>query len=748
LDCRSREIRECSRGGDRVSMSLGTDTAQRNRFLKRQLTIICVGLCFLIAAHFLRFSNTISIRFNADSVTTFVHQGTNTVPTRFAAPTAAFAIFNRSMTSETVIDSIIIKRANGDSEPFFSGHSVRLFGFFVSGAPLRGGYNSFAPSFGDWTADRAKSDRVEFKLPKLDAGDELSITLMGRGDTAIYMMRGDAAPIEISLNDGFIDNANSLCVGSTCSSGYSTEAIRTNLLRIIGFLCEVAGAACLWALLLMPRVRAHEASTLSKTEGVAPQARKKLIFVGCFVLLTLHGGVCVYMSRSVLASTPHISDSAVYYRQAVLLSHGKLTTDPVPVQPAAPFLSNSSRVIDGRIGWFHANNFWPALLGLAIRMGIPDLLGPLLSVLSGLFIFLIGRALYSPVTGIVALFLYVISPFPTVLAGDYMMHLPAQAALLGAIVAAIRGGPSGKAGWLVLAGALFGFAFGMRQVSALAVVLPLALGVLLYCGPRRSARFSLPFATGLFPIFALWILDSRYITGVWWVTPHSALHGLRMSIENLQSGLNNVDSILGYLPPILFSSPAPIFWVGLAFATLVAQRDRRDWILALVFFVLLAVHVLLSVSGLHGYGPRFVFEAWFALMLLAARAIVGFGARESGLRRSVAGVALGVWFLFSLHRFLNVLPTYKDYNAVPTSVVEQLREVEDARAVFVMIGSYWQTLDVAATLLDPTFTSRIFIQAQPDQSEQRIIEQLSGWPVYSIEVNPKAVLKVEREAVD
>lgn len=725
-------------------MILGPDSLRKLGRWKSAVALFGAAVCLLVVAQALRFSNTVSIRFEAGNLVLAVHQSAQTVPTQFAAPTEAFAVFNRTMTSETAIESIVVKRANGERETIFSGGSVLLFGILVSGEPIRGIYRSFVTNFGDWTADRAKSDRVEFKLPKIDVGDELSIELLGRGDTAIYITRGDAAPVELSLNDGFIDNANSLCVGSTCSSGYSDESISTSVGRIAGFFCEVAAAACLWALLLIPRVRAHETSILNKTEGTAPPARKKFIFVSCFLLLTLHGALCVYMSRSVLASTPHIPDSAVYYRQAMLLSHGKLTTDPVPVQPSEPFLSNSSRVIDGRIGWFHANNFWPALLGLAIRLGIPDLLGPLLSVLSGLFIFLIGRALYSPVTGIIALSLYVISPFPTVLAGDYMMHLPAQAALLAAIVAALRGERSGRWRWLVLAGALFGFAFGMRQVSALAIALPLLFGALLYCGPRRSARCSLPFAAGLLPVFALWILDSRQITGVWWVTPHSALHGLRMSIEHLQSGLNNVDSILGYLPPILFSSPAPIFWVGLAFATLVAQRDRRDWILVLVFFVLLAVHALLSVSGLHGYGPRFVFEAWFALMLLTARAVVGFGGRESGLRRSVVGVALGVWFLFSVHRFYTVLPRYKDYNAVPTRVIEQLRAVEDPRAVFVMIGSYWQTLDVAATLLDPTFTRRIFVRAQPDQSEQRIIEQLPGWTVYSMVVNPKAVLKLER----
>ena len=137
--------------------------------------------------------------------------------------------------------------------------------------------------------------------------------------------------------------------------------------------------------------------------------------------------------------------------------------------------------------------------------------------------------LYSARVGLAAAALYTLSPYPVVMAGDYMPHVATLAAFVGAVALTLHGERRNSTAALVAAGALCGYAFGIRQATIVALAAPLVAAGAWRCGLRRSLAVAIPFAAGLVPLLVLFVIDNHAVTGRWWVLPHTALHGLTLT---------------------------------------------------------------------------------------------------------------------------------------------------------------------------------------------------------------------------
>ena len=196
----------------------------------------------LVAADRRRFVNVVRVRFDRAAVSLLIHRDTRTVSAPFAPIAAAHAVLSRTMTSEVMLSAIEVEH-DGLVRPVFTSPIVQAWGVLLSGHPIRGRYPGFTPTFGDWTMDRARSTDVTLALPDVGPGSTLALTFEGRGDVNLRFERAGAAPVEIGFNDGYIDNASSICVAASCQSGYSTEARGTNLRRLSGLAASLAAAA-------------------------------------------------------------------------------------------------------------------------------------------------------------------------------------------------------------------------------------------------------------------------------------------------------------------------------------------------------------------------------------------------------------------------------------------------------------------------------------------------------------------------
>jgi hypothetical protein len=127
----------------------------------------------------------------------------------------------------------------------------------------------------------------------------------------------------------------------------------------------------------------------------------------------------------VLELIPHVTDSVSYLFQGRILASGRLYEPPPPL----PALFAHENVISTASRW--CSKYppgWPLLLALGWRLHAPWLLSPLLLGLAVVGIWLAGRRLYDPATGLLAAAALACSPFALLMAGDAMSHVPALCA--------------------------------------------------------------------------------------------------------------------------------------------------------------------------------------------------------------------------------------------------------------------------------------------------------------------------------
>jgi hypothetical protein len=448
-------------------------------------------------------------------------------------------------------------------------------------------------------------------------------------------------------------------------------------------------------------------------------------------IAALHFVLAGWFATFVLESVPHVPDSAVYYRMGILLGEGRLGLEGYPCQPWDAFRLQGAVERGGRVV-FQFQHFWPALLALPIRLGVAQLVNPLLGALCVVLVFRVGRRLFDPRAGLVASLLFAVSPLAVILDGSFMLHTGTLFGLLLFLNALLTFAERPQPGIGLVAGIALGWALALRPLTTAAVALPVVVyGFLRHREPLRR-RQALWIVAGFAPLLALIVLDNIWITGTP-LPPQEAFNHHAPRWSSLPLGANHVDALLGALPPILFSTSLPLLGLALAAAAVISSRwAAAEWMLAAIFVCLVGAHLWIDVHGLHGYGPRFLFEGTFALFLLIARAGVrAWDVLRPGLRVVLAVLALAM-FADNAVALARVLPAYRHYNGIDTRLLARLQELDLERSVVVATNPYWQGLDIAATLFDPDYETAVFIRELPDGSHTYVLGHFHGRRVYRV----------------
>jgi hypothetical protein len=202
--------------------------------------------------------------------------------------------------------------------------------------------------------------------------------------------------------------------------------------------------------------------------------------------------------------------------------------------------------------------------------------------------------------------------------------------------------------------------------------------------------------------------------------PYSLAKGSMYSIENWPFGLRNMDVLLASSQPALFGwgwgYAASWFLTALPLAVVfipfLLRRPNAYDILLLTSFVTLALlHLGTQAHGLHGFGPRYYFDGFFAIYLLAARgfqelARIGIGPDVTVARPRYGSPA----FLMAATLFvtLNVsalamlpqrLELYRGYNRVDSSLVREIQQQGTDRALVLFGEPDWRNWAMASPLM-------------------------------------------------
>jgi hypothetical protein len=418
-------------------------------------------------------------------------------------------------------------------------------------------------------------------------------------------------------------------VGGEYSYRPTIEGALRKLLRELG-------RAWLWALLLLGV--AALASVRPRT--VQLPGRGFGLAAGLLALLVLGG--TLFVARVVLEGIPHVTDSVAYLFQARTFALGRLWA---PTPALAEFFDHQHLLVQGE-RWFSKYPPGPALALLpGVLVGAPWISSPLLAALSIPLVYDLGRQAYGAGTALLAAALLALSPFFLFMSGDMMGHPLALLLTLAALSAAVRARRGS-----MLAAACCGLALGLlfvtRPLTALALVVPLTVGLLPVArrglGPAR--RLAIALLGGAAPPLLGWLLYLWALTGspftntmtLYWPYDRPGFgpevgnlggHDLARGVANTWINLLELNSQLFGWPVYLTLAPAlvALVWPG---------RSRWDLWLAGVATLTSGAYVLWWFPGTI-YGPRYTYEAIGALALLTAR---GLTVMASGARPALPAV--------------------------------------------------------------------------------------------------------------
>lgn len=358
--------------------------------------------------------------------------------------------------------------------------------------------------------------------------------------------------------------------------------------------------------------------------------------------------VALPISRVVFEGIPHVQDSIAQQFQAQVFARGKAW---VPVPPEG-WVLRSEYMVQHHGRWF--SQYPPghaAMLAIGVVLGVPWLVTPALGALSAVFFFAAARQMYGRRTARLALWLFCLSPFVWFMSGERMNHVTTLfwvCAALYFLAPALRArSPLPTTASLLLGGLALGLAVSTRPLCGVAVGVPLAGAALLrlrFSHPAGGFALAVGGILGALPL----LLFNNATTGSPWVTGYQVQWGSSGwgfgqaqwgSPHTLGAGLAHLASNWDGAAKYLLEWPLPGL-LPLLGCFLLPRLKRVDR-------VLLAVPACLSAAYLPYFyqdlclGPRFLYAAVPALLLLSARGVSVFGASVARLRREPP--RLGQW---------------------------------------------------------------------------------------------------------
>ena len=354
-----------------------------------------------------------------------------------------------------------------------------------------------------------------------------------------------------------------------------------------------------------------------------PSRRLLFIVVPCFLVFAI--SMSWFSTRGLLNP-----DESGYSFQARIYKSGRIMADPLigatdDVLKTPAELSYANHILLP-FGWFPKfPPGWPLVLSLGYRISARWLPNPIFGALQLLVIAAIGAQSFSRTVGVLATFFAALSPFYLINSIGMMSH--ALCALLGATACLLLfiAFSTNSLRYYAAMFACLAATFQVRPYTAF--VLTCVLSASAFWNTRKDRRqFTRVLTVGaLFGALAIaGVVSCNHIySGHWLVSPYAEAAGSDTPQELSFRPAVVLHGMMTHGPymvleTLLGSFP---FLHLLAFYALFREQDHRRevWILAALYGSL----VLAYLAHPHGYavffGERFHFEAFFALVLLAAR---------------------------------------------------------------------------------------------------------------------------------
>jgi hypothetical protein len=437
------------------------------------------------------------------------------------------------------------------------------------------------------------------------------------------------------------------------------------------------------------------------------------VFLFVFIVTNL-------ISFVVFNHIPHVEDSVAQTFHAKIFLSGKLTA-PSPQVPE--FFYVDLVINNGK--WYSI--YLPGhslLLMFGWLIGAPWIINPILGSLAAILLYLIAKEMFDERTARLAGLLGTLSPFMIFMSSEFMNHATALFFTEVFILGFVRMMNRQKAGYGLLAGFALGYVLLIRPLTAISVGVPFAVyaawvqGQLLTRKDQTSSKhFTVLLSAVLsFGAMAGVLLLFNYLTNgdpsqfAYTIAQPENRIGFGHGMEGPHTPLKGLVASLDYLVGLnkwLFEMPVPSMLF--AVITFTSGRARRwDFLLAAYAATLLLAHFFYWYHAFV-FGPRYMYEAWPALVILTARGVLSmpdflkdfFGAFD---RRRVAAVATRAFaFCLILGLAINVpvlVRVYSENYFETTEISDRVQKLGLKNALVFVRKDYNSVFPLNSPLLD------------------------------------------------
>jgi hypothetical protein len=400
-----------------------------------------------------------------------------------------------------------------------------------------------------------------------------------------------------------------------------------------------------------------------------------------------------WIGAHIFENLPHIEDEMAFVWQAEAIEEAgaiKLPSPPCPSCFLVPF------VVD-----YHGERFgkyppgWPVILAAGIRLGIRNLVNPLLAGLGVWLTFRLGKKLLGNWVGILAAFLTLASPFFLMESSSLLSHpltlvltltltlswldtfWPAETNA-GTILPLQPWYKRRAPPWLtaLVAALSLGVLALTRPLTAVGVGLPFAIHglTLLWRGPRRARRLVLLVGLLALLVSLLFFLWQFALTGnallnpyiLWW--PYDKV-GFGPGIGVAPNG-NDLPHAITNIYVSIKTGASDLFgwgmfsWIFLPFGIWAIRRCQRAWLVGSIFPSLVLVYTTYWISSWL-LGPRYYYEGLFSLTILSAAGISWLAGLPIGSGENFTRVLISVSDLhFRKPDFSALRNLYRPFSAI------------------------------------------------------------------------------------
>lgn len=411
----------------------------------------------------------------------------------------------------------------------------------------------------------------------------------------------------------------------------------------------LAGAMLLLVVYLIARVAGERAEAVGRRVRAAVMAPPPRVFLAavCSAAFLLSAAAAWYCFNRQPQSIDEMAQ--LWHARMLLAGHLWIPT------AAHPEFFSIMNVIDAGGRWYSQFPIGgPLVLAAGLAVGAVWLVNPVLIALVMRNVYRFVQRSYGEASARAAALLLLVAPFFIFMGSSEQNHVPALALAtlaLAALPAWVRA-PSRRAafGQAAIIGAALGAMATVRPLDALAVAVALGAFQLIVVvrAPRRWVELAVQVLVGALP-FAILLWANVHTTGaplrfgyeVMWGADHGlGFHASPFGAAHTpRRGVMLASLYLMKLDVYLFEWPLPALVPPIVALFLLRRPTRWDALLCGVVLAVLGAYACYWHNG-HFLGPRFLYTAVPAFVILAARAPAAVAARVGSVGRAMAYLVL------------------------------------------------------------------------------------------------------------